>query len=68
MVWPCEENERGAHSEKNARCGNTREKKKRAAKPSIFNIDDPKRHLPYWACARVGACGSVGVYLQHCDL
>ena len=35
MVRPCEENEGGAHSEKNARCGNTREKKKRAAKPKI---------------------------------
>ena len=33
MVLPCEENERGAHSENNARCGHTREKKKRAAKP-----------------------------------
>ena len=33
MVRPCEENERGAHSEKNARCGHAREKKKRAAKP-----------------------------------
>ena len=32
VVRPCEENERGAHSEKNARCGHTREKKKRAAK------------------------------------
>ena len=32
---PCEENERGAHSEKNARCGHTREKKKRAAKPKM---------------------------------
>ena len=28
VVRPCEENERGAHSEKNARCGHTREKKK----------------------------------------
>ena len=35
VVRPCEENERGAHSEKNARCGNTREKKKRAAKPKM---------------------------------
>ena len=32
---PCEENERGAHSEKNARCGHTREKKKRATKPKM---------------------------------
>ena len=32
MVRPCEENGRGAHSEKNARCGHTRENKKRAAK------------------------------------
>ena len=30
MVRPCEENERGAHSEKNARCGHTRETKKAA--------------------------------------
>ena len=35
MVRPCEENEREAHSEKNARCGNTRENKKRAAKPTM---------------------------------
>ena len=35
-VRPCEENERGAHSEKNARCGHTREKKKRAAKPNVY--------------------------------
>ena len=33
---PCEENERGAHSEeKNARCGHTGEKKVRAAKPKM---------------------------------
>ena len=35
VVRPCEENERGAHSEKNARCRHTREKKKRAAKPKM---------------------------------
>ena len=35
VVRPCEENERGAHSEKNARCRHTREKKKRAAKPNM---------------------------------
>ena len=35
VVRPCEENERGAHSEKNARCGHTREKKKRAPKPMM---------------------------------
>ena len=32
VVRPCEENERGAHSDKNARHGHTREKKKRTAK------------------------------------
>ena len=32
VVRPCVENERGAQREKNARCGHTREKKKRAAK------------------------------------
>ena len=32
MVRPCEENERGAHSEKNLTCGHTREKKKRTVK------------------------------------
>ena len=32
---PCEENESGAHSEKNARCGHTKEKKKRAATPKV---------------------------------
>ena len=35
VVRPCEENERGAHSENNARCGYTREKKKRAATPKM---------------------------------
>ena len=35
MVAPCEENERGAHSEKNVRCGDTVEKKKRMAKPKM---------------------------------
>ena len=35
VVRSCEENERGAHSEKNARCGHTREKKKRAAKHKV---------------------------------
>ena len=37
LKWerPCEENERGAHSEKNARCGHTREKKKRVDKAKM---------------------------------
>ena len=35
VVRPCEENERGAHSEKNARCRHTREKKKRTTKPKM---------------------------------
>ena len=35
VVRPREENERGAYSEKNARCGHTREKKKRVAKPKV---------------------------------
>ena len=35
VVRPCEENERGAHSEKNARCRHAREKKKRAANPKM---------------------------------
>ena len=30
-----DDDERGAHSEKNARCGHTGEKKKRAAKPKV---------------------------------
>ena len=29
------ENERGAHTEKNARCGHTRENKKREVKPKV---------------------------------
>ena len=45
MVWPCEEIERGAHSEKNARCGYTREKKKRAVKPKIEISDACKRDM-----------------------
>ena len=35
VVRPCEENERGVPSEKNARCAHTREKKKRAPKPRV---------------------------------
>ena len=35
MVRPCGDDERGAYSEKNARCGHTGEKKKRAAKPKV---------------------------------
>ena len=35
VVRPCEKNERGAHSEKNARCRHTMKKKKRAAKPKM---------------------------------
>ena len=35
VVRPCEENEKGAHSENNARCRHTMEKKKRAAKPTV---------------------------------
>ena len=35
VVRQFEENEREAHREKNAGCGNTREKKKRAAKPKM---------------------------------
>ena len=35
VVRSCEENERGAHSEKNATCGHAREKKKRVAKPKM---------------------------------
>ena len=31
---PCDYDERGAHSEKNARCGHSR-KKKRSAKPKV---------------------------------
>ena len=39
VVRPCEENERGAHGEKNARCVYTRENKTRAAKPRIKRYD-----------------------------
>ena len=35
VLRPCKENERGAHSETNARCGHTHEKKKRAAKRQV---------------------------------
>ena len=40
VVRPCEENERGAHSENNARCRHTREKKKRAAKPKMAGLKE----------------------------
>ena len=35
VVRPCEENGRGAHCEKNVRCGHTGEKKERTAKPTM---------------------------------
>ena len=35
VVRPCEENERGAHSEKAVRCAHTGEKKKRTVKPNM---------------------------------
>ena len=35
VVRPCEEDERGAHSQKHARFGHTREKKKWEAKPKM---------------------------------
>ena len=35
VIRPCEENENGARSEKNVRCGDTGEKKKRTAKPTM---------------------------------
>ena len=35
VVLPRGEDERGAHSEENARCRHTREKKKRPAKPRV---------------------------------
>ena len=38
VVRPCDENERGARSEKNARCGHTRDKRKRVAKPICGNM------------------------------
>ena len=41
---PCEENERGAHSEKNVRCGHTGEKKKSTAKPIYDGKVHAKRH------------------------
>ena len=43
VVRPCEENGRGAHSEKNVRCGHTGEKKKMTAKPTIE--DECKRYM-----------------------
>ena len=35
VLRPCEETEKGAHSEKNVICGHNRGKKKRAAKPMM---------------------------------
>ena len=48
VVRPCEENERGAHSEKNVRCGNTGEKKKRTAKPTMERCMQ-ERHDKSWS-------------------
>ena len=43
MVRPCEENERGAHSEKNARCGHTGER--RRGRPNLRWNDSCKRDM-----------------------
>ena len=43
VVRPCEENERGAHSQKNVRCRHTGKKKKRTAKPTMERCMQ-KRH------------------------
>ena len=48
VVRPCEENERGAHSEKNVRCGHSREKKKRPAKPTMERCMQ-ERHDRIWS-------------------
>ncbi len=48
MVRPCEENESGAHIEKNARCGHTGEKKKskrRRGRPKLRWKDACKRDM-----------------------
>ena len=48
VVRPCENNERGAHSEKNVRCGHTGEKKKRTAKHTM-EIYMQERHDRGWS-------------------
>ena len=48
VVRPCEKNERGAHSEKNVRCGHTGEKKKRTAKPTMERCMQ-ERHDRGWS-------------------
>ena len=48
VVRPCEKNERGAHSEKNVRCGHTGEKKKRTAKPTMERYMQ-ERHDRGWS-------------------
>ena len=48
VVRPCEKNERGAHSEKNVRCGHTGQKKKRTAKPTMERYMQ-ERHDRGWS-------------------
>ena len=48
VVRPCEKNERGAHSEKNVRCGHTGEEKKRTAKPTMERYMQ-ERHDRGWS-------------------
>ena len=48
MVRPCEDNERGAHSEENVRCGHTGEKKKRTATPTMERYMQ-ERHGRGWS-------------------
>ena len=43
VVWPCDEDERGTHSEKNARCRHTRER--RRGRPSLRWKDACKRDM-----------------------
>ena len=56
---PLEENERGAHSEKNVRCGNTEEKKKRTAKPTMERCMQERHDKSECERAQHGKQGSM---------
>ena len=62
MVRPCEENETGAHSEKNAICGHSRENKKRADKPKTERHMQERHDRGGSERGRDNKQGSIGDY------
>ena len=62
VVRPCEENETGAHSEKNAICGHSRENKKRADKPKTERHMQERYDRGGSERGRDNKQGSIGEY------